>query len=68
MKKILLILLCLPMIGFGQVTSPSIIGSSSASYSSGGNIDYTLGGIFVETYTNSTTILSQGFHQGDLKT
>ena len=68
MKKLLLILLCLPMIGFGQVTSPSVISSSGDSYSNGSVImDYTLGEIVVETHTNSTTILTQGFHQGVLK-
>ena len=30
-------------------------------------MDYTLGEIVVETQTNSTTILTQGFHQGVLK-
>ena len=30
-------------------------------------MDYTLGEIVVETHTNSTTILTQGFHQGILK-
>ena len=30
-------------------------------------MDYTLGEIVVETHTNSTTILTQGFHQGVLK-
>ena len=68
MKKLLLILLCLPMIGFGQVTTPSVISSSGDSYSNGGiMMDYTLGEIVVETHANSTTILTQGFHQGDLK-
>ena len=68
MKKLLLILLCLPFIGFGQVTTPSVISSSGDSYSNGGvNMDYTLGEIVVETQTNSTTILTQGFHQGVLK-
>ena len=68
MKKLLIILLCLPLIGFGQVTSPSVISSSGDSYNNGGvNMDYTLGEIVVETQTNSTTILTQGFHQGDLK-
>ena len=68
MKKLLLILLCLPMIGFGQVTSPSVVSSSGDSYSNGNIImDYTLGEIVVETHTNSTTILTQGFHQGILK-
>ena len=68
MKKLLLILLCLPMIGFGQVTSPSVVSSSGDSYSNGSVImDYTLGEIVVETHTNSSTVLTQGFHQGDLK-
>ena len=68
MKKLLLILLCLPMIGFGQVTSPSVVSSSGDSYSNGNiMMDFTLGQIVIETYTNSNTILTQGFHQGDLK-
>jgi len=68
MKKGLLILLCLPMIGFGQVTSPSVVSSSGDSYSNTNIImDYTLGEIVVETHANSTTILTQGFHQGVLE-
>ena len=54
MKKILLILLCLPFIGFGQVTSPSVVSSSGDSYSNGNIImDYTLGEIVIETFSNS---------------
>ena len=68
MKKLLLLLLSLPLIGLGQVTSPSVISNSGDSYSNGSIImDYTLGEIVIETYTNSTTILTQGFHQGILK-
>jgi len=68
MKKLLLILLCLPMIGFGQVTTPSVVSSSGDSYSNGGVImDFTLGEIVIETFSNSANILTQGFHQGDLK-
>jgi len=75
MKKLLLILLCLPMIGFGQITSPSVISSSGNSYNNGGvNMDYTLGEIVVETFQPTVTplpltytILTQGFHQGILK-
>jgi len=67
-KKLLLILLCLPMIGFGQVTSPSVVSSSGDSYSNGSVImDYTLGEIALETHTNSSAILTQGFHQGVLE-
>ena len=58
----------MPLIGFGQITSPSVISSSGNSYNNGGvNMDYTLGEIVVETQTNTTTILTQGFHQGVIK-
>jgi hypothetical protein len=75
MKKLLLILLCLPFIGFGQVTTPTVVSSSGNSYNNGGvNMDYTLGEIVIETFQPSTfplplvyTILTQGFHQGVLK-
>ena len=68
MKKLLLILLCLPMIGFGQVTTPSVVSSSGDSYNNGGFImDYTLGEIVVETFSNNANILTQGFHQGVIK-
>jgi len=68
MRKLLLLLLCLPFIGFGQVTTPSVISSSGDSYNNGGVImDYTLGEIVVETFSNNANILTQGFHQGDLK-
>ena len=65
MKKLLLILFCLPLIGFGQpIISPSVVSSSGNSYNNEGVImDYTLGEIVVETHANSTTILTQGFHQ-----
>ena len=68
MKKLLLILFCLPFIGFGQILSPSVVSSSGASYSNGGVImDFTLGEIVIETFSNNANILTQGFHQGDLK-
>ena len=68
MKKLPLILLCLPMIGFGQILSPSVVSSSGASYSNGGVImDYTLGEIVIETFSNNANILTQGFHQGIIK-
>ena len=68
MKKQLLILFCLPMIGFGQILSPSVVSSSGASYSNGGVImDFTLGEIVIETFSNNANILTQGFHQGIIK-
>jgi len=68
MKKLLLILLCLPIIGFGQVITPSVISSSGNSYNNEGVImDYTLGEIVIETFSNNANILTQGFHQGVIK-
>ena len=69
MKKLLLILFCLPLIGFGQpIISPSVVSSSGDSYSNGGVImDYTLGEIVIETFSNNANILTQGFHQGVIK-
>jgi len=68
MKKLLLILIALPMIGFGQILSPSVVSSSGASYSNGGVImDFTLGEIVIETFSNNANILTQGFNQGIIK-
>ena len=68
MKKLLLILIALPMIGFGQVATPSVLASSGDSYANGNVImDVTLGEIVVQTHTNGATILTQGFHQGELR-
>jgi hypothetical protein len=75
MRKLLLLLLCLPFIGFGQMATPSVLASSGDSYSNGGVImDFTLGEIVVETFQPTMTpmpltynILTQGFHQGTLK-
>ena len=71
MKKLLLILLCLPFIGFGQmatpVTSPSVVSSAGQSFANGNVIiDFTLGEITIATFTSGNTILTQGFHQDNL--
>ena len=67
MKKLLLILLCVPLIGFGQILSPSVIGSAGASFSnSTASTDLTVGEVMIETFSNNT-ILTQGFHQGVLE-
>ena len=64
MKKLLLILLCVPLIGLGQILSPSVIGSAGASFSnSTASTDLTVGEVMIETFSNNT-ILTQGFHQG----
>tara|TARA_B110000003_G_C16532195_1_gene489344 strand:+ start:163 stop:627 length:465 start_codon:yes stop_codon:yes gene_type:complete len=63
MKKILLILLFFPMIGFGQILSPSVIGSAGASFNNSTfSTDLTVGEVTIETF-NNITILTQGFHQ-----
>ena len=67
MKKLLLILLCLPFIGFGQVLAPSLVSSSGNTFGSGNVImDFSLGEVVITTHLN-TNILTQGFHQEILK-
>ena len=64
MKKILILFLCLPMIGFGQILSPSVIGSAGASFSNSTfSTDLTVGEVMIETFSN-ISIITQGFHQG----
>jgi len=64
MKKLLLILLCLPFIGFGQFLTPSLVSSSGNTLTSGNVIiDYSIGEIVINTYNSSGNILTQGFHQ-----
>ena len=68
MKKLLLILLCFPMIGFGQVLAPSLVSSSGNTFSIGNIImDFSLGEVVITTNLNSSNILTQGFHQEILK-
>ena len=68
MKKLLLILLCFPFIGFGQVLAPSLVSSSGNTFSSGNVImDFSLGEVVITTNLNSSNILTQGFHQEILK-
>ena len=62
MKKLLLILLCFPFIGFGQVLAPSLVSSSGNTFSSGNVImDFSLGEVVITTHLNSSNILTQGF-------
>ena len=64
MKKLPLTLLCFPMIGFGQILSPSVIGSAGASFSNSTfSTDLTVGEVMIETFSN-ISIITQGFHQG----
>jgi len=52
------------MIGFGQILSPSVIGSAGASFSNSTfSTDLTVGEVMIETFSN-ISIITQGFHQG----
>ena len=74
MKKLLLILLCLPMIGFGQMATPSVVSNAGQTFSNGNIIiDFTIGEVVIETFQPTITplplvynILTQGFHQDKL--
>ena len=55
------------MIGFGQILSPSVIGSAGASFSNSTfSTDLTVGEVMIETFSN-ISIITQGFHQGIIK-
>jgi len=63
MKHLLLLLLSLPLLIFGQVTSPSLISCSGDSHSNNNvNMDFSIGEVVIETHQNNE-ILTQGFHQ-----
>lgn len=67
MKKNILLVFLVPLLGFGQSTSPSLISSSGDSYSnSHTNIEFSIGEVVIETHQNNN-ILTQGFHQPILK-
>ena len=55
------------MIGFGQVLTPSLVSSSGSTFNNGNIImDFSIGEIVINTF-NSSSILTQGFHQEVLK-
>ena len=55
------------MIGFGQVLTPSLVSSSGSTFNNGNVImDFSIGEIVINTF-NSSSILTQGFHQEVLK-
>ena len=67
MRHILLLLLYSPIFIFGQVTSPTLITNSGGTFSNSSVImDFSIGELAVQTLQNNE-ILTQGFHQGDLK-
>tara|TARA_B110000003_G_C16274444_1_gene388312 strand:- start:83 stop:571 length:489 start_codon:yes stop_codon:yes gene_type:complete len=74
MKKLLLVLLCLPFIGFGQMATPSVVSNAGQTFSNGNIIiDFTIGEVVIETFQPTITplplvynILTQGFHQDKL--
>jgi hypothetical protein len=57
----------LPFISLAQLNSPDLVSNSGGSFSSGGyHIDFSVGEIAIEQLGDEI-ILTQGFHQGDLK-
>ena len=67
MRHILLVLLYSPIFIFGQVTTPTLITNSGGTFSNSSVImDFSIGELAVQTLQNNE-ILTQGFHQGDLK-
>ena len=67
MRSILLLFLCFPIFIFGQVTTPTVITNSGGTFSNSSVImDFSIGELAVQTLQNNE-ILTQGFHQGDLK-
>ena len=67
MRAILLLFLCFPIFIFGQVTTPTVITNSGGTFSNSSVImDFSIGELAVQTLQNNE-ILTQGFHQGDLK-
>lgn len=52
---------------FSQQISPQIISTSGSSFSSGSvQLDYTLGELVIATFTNTSSIYTQGFHQPEM--
>ena len=57
----------LPFISLAQLNSPELVSNSGGSFSSGSyHIDFSVGEIAIEQLGDEF-ILTQGFHQGDLK-
>ena len=64
MKTLLLILLLVPMMSFGQ----EVVSTRGGSYTnSNGSIDFTIGEVIINTGTDGTNDLTQGFHQTNWK-
>ena len=67
MRSISFLFLCFPIFIFGQVTTPIVITNSGGTFSNSSVImDFSIGELAVQTLQNNE-ILTQGFHQGDLK-
>ena len=67
MRRIFFLFFCFPIFTFGQVTTPSSITNSGGTFSNNSVImGFSIGELVVQTLQNNE-ILTQGFHQGDLK-
>jgi hypothetical protein len=69
MKRLIFFLVCtLPAALIAQETTQSVIGSAGDDYQSDKvQISWTIGEVATETLSSENYILSQGFHQGNLK-
>ena len=68
MKKIILSILLISTLGYSQSIERQVVGSAGMTLSDGStaSMDFTIGEFVVTTITDGTSILSQGFHQGEI--
>ena len=69
MKKLPLLFLGLILncLTFGQSISPEVIASSGDHFTgTDAQLSWTIGELVIDTYTNGSTQLTQGFHQTNL--
>lgn len=64
MIKRILVGILLPLSCLGQSTEQNVISSSGNQYNNGAvQLSYTIGELVIETFSNSSNALTQGFHQ-----
>lgn len=70
MKKeyLVLMLILISFVGFSQNIERQVIGSAGQSFSNATlSMDFTVGELVVTTITDGSSILTQGFHQGEIQ-
>ena len=68
MKKIFILpaFLCLSILDHAQSVNPDVIGTAGDFFTSaGGQVQWTIGEVMIETYASSNNFVTQGFHQPD---